>query len=129
MNRYRLFVFACLVALGMSPVAAQDALRLQVEITRDGSVMAKPELKIVPGREGRLELNGESSPLPALKGLRERVTITPAVGDDEVALAFNITSAERQLRPSMVISRDVRGSVEWVAADGQPIRLTIGWVQ
>jgi hypothetical protein len=129
MNRYRLLVFACLAALGTSPATAQEPTRLQLEITRDGSVMAKPEFKLLLGREGLVELDGESSAVPALRGLRERVAITPAVRDDQVALAFNITSADRRLRPSMVISRDVRGSVEWVAADGQPIRLTVAWVE
>jgi hypothetical protein len=129
MNRYCLLVFACLAAFDASLVRAQEPTGLQLEITRDGSVMANPALKLLPGREGLVELNGESSPLPALKGLRERITITPAVRDDQVALAFNITSADRQLRPSMIISRDVRGSVEWVAADGQPIRLTVAWVE
>jgi hypothetical protein len=129
MNWCRLLVLACLVALAVSPITAQAAARLQIEITRDGSVMAKPELKLLSGGEGRLELNGELSPVQALKGLRERVTITPAVRDGEVALAFNIASGDRQLRPSMVISRDVRGSVEWMAADGQPIRLTVAWIQ
>jgi hypothetical protein len=128
MNGYRLLVFACLVALGASRATAQEATRFQIEITRDGSVIAKPELKLLSGREGRLELNGESSPIPALKGLRERIAITPAVRDGEVALAFDIASGDRQLRPSMVISSDVRGSVEWVAADGQSVRLTVAWV-
>lgn len=129
MNWCRLLVLACLVALAVSPITAQDAASLQIEITRDGSVLAKPELKLLSVGEGRLELNGELSPVQALKGLRERVTITPAVRDGEVALAFDIASGDRQLWPSMVISRDVRGSVEWVAADNQPIRLTVAWIQ
>jgi hypothetical protein len=116
-NLRRLLVIACLVALGMSPAMAQEATRLQIEISRDGSIVARPELRLMPGREGRLEL-----------GPTEKIVITPAVRDDEVALVFNIASGDRQLRPSMVISRDVRGSVEWVAADGQSIRLTVAWV-
>jgi hypothetical protein len=51
------------------------------------------------------------------------------VRGDDITLAFNITSGDRQFRPSLVISKDVRGSVEWTAADGQPITLTVSWVQ
>ena len=64
-----------------------------------------------------------------LKGLREKIVITPTVRGDDITLAFDITSGDRQLRPPMVVSKDVRGSVEWAAADGQPLRLSISWVQ
>lgn len=125
----RVFAFACVVGLGMSLATAQEPTRLQLEIARDGSVVARPELRVPSGREGRLELNGEWASNPRLKGLRERVTITSTVQGDDVSLSLNIASGDRQFRPSLVISKDVRGSVEWTAADGQPIRLTISWIQ
>jgi hypothetical protein len=131
MNGGHLFVFACVVALGTSPAMAQEPARLQIQITRDGSVVARPELRVASGREGRLELSDEfvPSPNPLLDGLRERIAITPTVRGDDITLAFNIASADRQFRPLLVISKDVRGSVEWTGADGQPIRLTVSWVQ
>ena len=131
MSCARLLVFAWVVFCGTSPVMTQEPTRLQIQITRDGSVVARPELTVESGGAGRLELNGESlpNPHPLIEGLREKIGITPTVRGDDVALAFNIASADRQLRPSLVISRDVRGSVEWTAADGQPIRLTVSWVQ
>jgi hypothetical protein len=126
----RLFVFACVVALGMSSAMAQESTILQIEVTRDGSLVAKPQLRLLSGRVGRLELNGEwAAANPLLKGLREKIEVTPVVQGDDITVAFNITSGEKQLRPSLVISKDVRGSVEWTAVDGQPLRLTVLWVQ
>jgi hypothetical protein len=128
----RLFMFACVVALGMSTAVAQEPTSvLQIEIERGGSIVAKPQLRLLSGREGRLELSDEFAPnvIPLLKGLREKITITPTVRGDDIALAFNIASSDKQFRPALVISKDVRGSVEWTAADGQPIRLSISWVQ
>ena len=131
MNCSRFFVFACVVAFGTSSVMAQEPTRLQIQITRDGSVVARPELRVEAGREGRLELSGEflPNPKPWLAGLREKIAITPTVRGDDLALAFNIASGDEQFRPSLVISKDVQGSVEWTGADGQPITLTVSWVQ
>ena len=131
MNCTRLVIFACVVAFGTSPVMAQEPTRLQIEISRDGSVVARPELRVESGREGRLELSGEflRNPKPWQAGLREKLAITATVRGDDLALAVNIASGADQFRPSLVISKDVRGSVEWTAADGQPIRLTVSWVQ
>jgi hypothetical protein len=130
MNRGRLFVFACVVAFGTSPAVAQEPTRLQIQVIRDGSIVARPELRLASGREGRLEMSDEFlPPNHRLKGLREKIAITPTVRGDDIALAFNIASAGKQFGPSLVISKDVRGSVEWTAADGQPIRLSVSWVQ
>jgi hypothetical protein len=129
MNHGRLFVFACVVVFGTSPAMAQEPTRLQIQVIRDGSIVARPELRLVSGREGRLELGNEFlPPNHPLEGLREKIAITPTVRGDDIALAFNIASAGKQLGPLLVISRDVRGSVEWTGADGQPIRLTVSWV-
>ena len=128
----RLFVFACVVALGMSTAVAQEPTSvLQIEIERGGSIVAKPRLGLLSGREGRLELSDEFVPNvdPLLKGLREKITITPTVRGDDISLAFNITSGAKQFRPVLVISKDVRGSVEWTAADGQPIKLAVSWIR
>lgn len=125
----RLFVFACLAAVGVSPAMAQESTVLRIEVIRDGSVVAKPILMPPPGREGRLELNGEWADNPTLKGLRESVSITPTVRGDDLTLAFSITSGAKQFKPALVISKDIRGSVGWTAADGQPLMLTVSWVQ
>jgi hypothetical protein len=129
MKLRRLFVLACLVALGVSPAMAQDSTVLRIEVIRDGSVVARPELRPLPGRGGRLELNGEWASNPTMRGLRENVVITHTVQGDDITLAFLITSGDKQFKPSLVISKDIRGSVGWTAADGQPLMLTVSWVQ
>ena len=144
MKRSRLFVFACVVALDVSPAVAQDTIPrltypsvtkdqtvLQSEVTRDGSLIAKPQLVGHSGHELRLDLNTEWIPNAAapLKGLRKNIRVIPTVRGDEISLALNIASGDKQFRPSLVISKDVRGSLEWRAADGQLIRLTVAWIQ
>ena len=132
MTRSRLFVFACVIAVSASSLVAQPEPEavLQLELTRGETIVAKPQLRLTPGREGSLDLNGEwAASHPLVKGLREKITITPEVRGDEIALALNIASADKQFRPAMVISKDVRGAVEWTAADGQPVRLTVSWIQ
>jgi hypothetical protein len=94
-----------------------------------GALIATPQLRLLSGRQGRLDLDGEWASNPVLKGLRERIEITPAVRGDYITLTFAIASGDKQFRPALVISKDVRGSIEWKAADGQPIRLTVSWVQ
>jgi len=125
----RLFVFACVVSLGMSPALAQESTVLQIDVTRNGSLVAKPQLRLSAGREGRLDFDGQWAGNSVLKGLREKIVIAPTVQGDDITLAFNIASGDKQFRPSLVISKDVRGSVEWTGADGQPIMLTVSWVQ
>jgi len=142
MNWSRLFVFACVVGLGMSPAVAQETIPrlrylpvtkdqtvLLIEVTRDGALIAKPQLVGRSGQELRLDLNTEFIPNARLKGLRENIKIIPTVRGDEISLALNVASGAKQFRPSLVISKDVRGSVEWTGADGQPLRLTVAWVQ
>jgi hypothetical protein len=84
----------------------------------DGSTVARPEIIVRSGGEGRLELN-------EIHG-EERVTFTPTVRGDDIAIAFNITSGSRQFRPSFVISKTNPGSIEWTSsARAQTIRLTV----
>ena len=121
MRLSRLLVSMCVVAVGISSAVAQEQARLLIEVTRGGTLIAKPELVLPSGRgEGRLELGGEGA---------EKIAVTPVVQGDDISLAFQIVSGAKQFRPSLVISKDVRGSVEWTAADGQPIRLTVTWIQ
>jgi len=115
--------------MSLSPAIAQESTRLQIEITRDGGLLARPELRVPSGGEGRVVLGSEFVPNGSLKGMREDIRIAPTVRGDNIALAFSIGSGDRQFRPSLTISKDIRGSFEWVAADGQPVRLTVAWVQ
>ena len=131
MKSSRMFVFACLVALGVSPAVTQERTVLQIELIRNGSLVAKPQLNLWPGIEGRLVLRdpGVAVTNPVLRGLNEEVVVTPTVRGDDITLVFTITSGDKKYRPTLVISKDIRGSVEWRAVDGQPLMLTFSWVQ
>jgi hypothetical protein len=126
----RLFLFACVVALGMSPAIAQEAPRFLFEVTIDGAIVAKPELRVASGRQGLIVLTDEYGELRRFEGLQERIAFTPTDRGDEIALAFDITSMGRQFRPSLVIDRSVRGAIEWTTtSEGRPLRLTVSWLQ
>jgi len=117
-----LFVLACVAAAGMSSPLAQERTRLQFEVTIDGSIVARPQMSVPSGGEGRLELNEVHG--------EERVTFTPTVRGDDVAVAFDINSGGRQFRPTLVITRTVPGSVEWTSSTrAQTIRLTVSLSQ
>ena len=88
----------------------------------DGSIVARPEMRVPSGGEGRLELSEVHG--------EERVTFTPTVRGDDVAIAFDISSGGRQFRPTLVITRTVPGSLEWTSSTrAQAIRLTVSSVQ
>jgi hypothetical protein len=123
MKSSRLLVLMFVLAANVSSVIAQETIRLQCELTLNGAVVATPDLRVVPGREGLIRLEDPS------KGLSEKITLTPVVRSEAIAITFEITSGDRQLQPSLVISKDVRGSLEWISSTGQPIRLGISWVQ
>jgi hypothetical protein len=129
MNWSRVFALAFVVVGSLSPVRAQEPARLLFEITKNSSLIGKPELRVASGGEGLIVLSDEYATNPRLAGLRERITVSPTVRADDIAIAFNITSNGKQFRPSLVISDAVRGSLEWTSSDGQPVRLTVTWVR
>jgi hypothetical protein len=57
MKWQHLFVLACVVAVGMSSAKAQERTGAQFEVTIDGSIVARPEMSVLSGGEGRLELS------------------------------------------------------------------------
>ena len=122
MKWQHLFVLACVVAVGMSSAKAQERTGAQFEVAIDGSIVARPEMRVLSGGEGRLELSEVHG--------EERVTFTPTVRGDEVAIAFDISSGGRQFRPTLVITRTIPGSLEWTSSTrAQTIRLTVSLVQ
>ena len=79
---------------------------------------------------GRIHLDSRDAPnAPRVSGLRKKIALTPTVQDENISIAFDITSDTRQFRPSLVISKDIKGALEWVSYEGQTIRLSVSWVQ
>ena len=130
MKLRHLVVFSCLVALGVPAASAQEAHRFQFEIIKDGAVVAKPLVRVSPGGRGEIWIGADGSNAPEpFNGLRERIYLTPTVQGDNISIAFDITSDTKKFRPSLAISKDVKGSFEWVSTAGQTIRLTVSWIE
>ena len=58
---------------------------------------------------------------------KPRGALTSTVQGENASIAFEIISNGKQFRPSLVISKDIKGSFEWVSTDGRTIRLTVSW--
>jgi len=124
-----LFVFACVIAQSMSALSAQTQARLLCEVTVNGSVVAKPELRVMSGQEGELWFALEPGARDSFKGWTVKARLTPVVQGDDIAISFNIATGDKSLRPSLVISKGVRGAFEWTSSSGVPIKLSIEWAQ
>jgi hypothetical protein len=124
LRQARLIVIAGIVAgAAVSTAIARESLRLLFEISVDGSVVARPEVKLEPGDKGDITF-GE-------KQIQARVTFTPAIRGDDIDIAFDITDGDERLTPTLRISKTAPGSVEWLSpAHGQKtVRLAVSWVR
>jgi hypothetical protein len=122
MNPSRLFAVACVVALLLVPVAAQEAPRLLFEVSVDGAVVAKPELRVPLGSEGRLSLDKEPYDL--------QVRFTPTLRGDDIALALTISSRGEEARPMLRIRSSAPSILEWAPKTGGPrYRIAISRLQ
>ena len=131
MTRLHVIVFACIVALCISTARAQQENQvLRFEISKDGALIASPELWLQSGMVGRIHLDSRDAPTaPVASGLRERIELTPTVQGENLSIAFDITSNDKRFQPSLVISKDVKGALEWVSYEGHAIQLSVSWVQ
>jgi hypothetical protein len=130
MMRLRLIVFACIVALGFTTTRAQQGDQvLNFEISINGVLIASPQLLLRSGMAGRIHLDGRDAPsLPLASELREKIELTPTVQGDNISIAFDIASDAKRFQPSLVISKDVIGGLEWLSFEGRAIRLSVSWV-
>jgi hypothetical protein len=131
MKRFQVIAFVCLFVLGITTTGAQQEHQvLRFEFSKDGTTFATPFLLLKSGTVGRIHMDNKDAPnVPIVKGLRERIEVTPTVQNEDIALAFDIASADKRYRPTLVISKDVKGSLEWVTSEGQALRMTVAWVQ
>ncbi len=119
MKLNRLFVFAFVLSVGIPSAIAQESVRLQFHVTKDGSSVAKPEMSMTSGSPGRLEIDTVG-----------RLSFTPRVRGSSVAIAFDISSGSKQFQPSLVIGKDEPGSISWTSLTGsESFKLTVSWVR
>ena len=113
-----LFAFAFVVSVGMSAGLAQESIRLQFEVTKDGSTVAKPEVSVNSGTAGHIEIDGVG-----------RFGFTPTFRDSDVAIAFEISSGGKQFQPRLMIRKNEPGSIAWTSATSpESFKLTVSWV-
>jgi len=120
MKLSRLFVFACLVFIGTSLATAQESIRLQFEIVKDGSTVAKPEVSVISGSSGSIEVDNVVL-----------FSFTPTLrGSDAVAISFDIRSGGKQFQPRLVISKNEPGSLSWPSdTRAQSFKVRVSWLQ
>ncbi len=110
---------ALVVGLCSVGATAQDAVRLQLEVRRGESVVARPTLSLAPGTEGIVEVDGLAT-----------VKVTPTLRDpDRVSLAFDISVGERQMKPRISLDRGASGSITINPESGgdESIGLSVTW--
>ena len=82
----RLLGFAFVFSVGMSQAIAQESIRLQLEVARNGSTVATAEGSMNSGSAGRIEIDEV-----------RRFAFTPTVRGSDVAITFEISSGGKQM--------------------------------
>ncbi|HYT73364.1 MAG TPA: hypothetical protein VEL79_01335 [Vicinamibacterales bacterium] len=114
----RLLAVFSVVCIGASLAIAQDSIRLQFEVVKDGATVAKPEVSVAAGSTGTLEVAdvGNVAFIPTLRG------------SDDVSIAFDIRSGGKEFRPRLVISKDQSGTLSWGSDGGaHSLKIKVSW--
>ena len=116
----RFLVFALLLSPFVSSALAQEPIRLQFEIIKDGSTVARPEVTVVAGTAGVIEVDGVG-----------RLEFTPTRRSSEsLAIAFVIHAGEKKFEPSLVISKNQSGTLSWTSETrAQSVTVRVSWFQ
>ena len=119
MKSRRLFAFAFLFLLGMSPAIAQESIRLQFDVAKDGTTVAKPQIAVNPGSAGSMEISDIG-----------KFVFTPTFRGSDVAITFDINSGGKQFKPILVISKNEPGAISWTSdTRTESFTLTVSWVR
>lgn len=114
----------CLVVVAflfsaISPAVAQESIRLQFQIQKNGSPVANPEVSVNMGSEGRLDIDDVGT-----------LAFTPRVRGSSLAVAFHITSGGKRFQPRLVITKSESGSISWTSdTEEEAFELTVSWIQ
>jgi hypothetical protein len=115
----RLFVIAFVFSTGTVLATAQESVRLQFEVVKDSSTVARPEVSMKSGSPGRIEVPDVGT-----------FAFTPTLRNSEVAIAFDIRSAGKQFTPRLVISPNELGTISWVSATtAESFALRVSWLR
>jgi hypothetical protein len=120
MKSTRSVLFGLLFSAAVSPAMAQESIRLQFEILKDGSTLARPEVTVIAGTAGTIEVDGVG-----------RFDFTPTFrGATGVAVAFVIHAGDKKLDPRLVIGKNEPGTLSWTSnTRTQTVTVRVFWVQ
>ena len=119
MKLSRLLVITFVFSIGMVPATAQESVRLQFEVVKDGSTVAKPEVLVNSGAPGRIEIADVGT-----------FAFTPILRDSRVAITFDISSTGKRFQPRLTISQNERGTIWWTSAtSAESFSLTVAWTR
>jgi hypothetical protein len=115
----RLVAFVFLFSVGTSLAIAQEPIRLQFEVVKDGSTVAKLAVSVTSGSAANIEIANVG-----------KFAFTPTFRGSDVAIAFDISSGGKQLRPRLVISKNEPGTLSWTSVTrAESFKLTVSWVR
>ena len=120
MKLHRLFALVILFSVGTSLTIAQESIGLQFEVIKNGSTVAQPEVSVISGSAGSIEIDGVG-----------QFVFTPTVrGSDTVAIAFDIKAGGKRLQPRLVVSKSEPGTFSWTSETRrQSFKLRVSWIR
>jgi hypothetical protein len=114
-----LFV-TCVFVLGLAlvPLTAQNSIKLQFELSENGTLVARPTVTVTSGGGGSLTRDSIG-----------RVGFTATMRTSEtVTLEFDIASDSGPVRPRIVVGAN-SGSTSWTTPSGTAVELKVAWVR
>jgi hypothetical protein len=119
MKSSRLLVFVLLFSVGMALPMAQESIRLQFEVVKNGSTVATPEVTVTPGSAGSIDVASVGT-----------FRFTPTFRGSDVAIDFDIASGGKRLQPRLVIGQDEPGSLSWTSVTrAESFKVTVSWIR
>ena len=96
----------------------QDTIRLQFQVVKNGAIVASPEITVISGSAGSLDVEGVGS-----------VTVTPTASADTVDLVFDIRSGRTRLQPRLVVGTNAPGVLSWTGETRDSFKVTMSWIR
>jgi len=103
----------------MSSAIAQQSIRLHFEVVENGSTVARPEMSVNLGSTSTIAIDGVG-----------RFEFTPTLRGSDLAIAFDVRSGGKELRPSLVITKSEPGYLSWESdTRAEFFKLRVSWVR
>jgi len=104
----RLLLVVAATSLAGSSLVAQETIRLQFELYRNGSLLAKPVVTVQDKEAGSLAMDGVA-----------QLSFTPTrVATDKIAVAFDVVFGDKKFQPRIVLLDQEPGSLSWKSTSG-----------